>query len=369
MNDQKKKKVIVLYGGRSVEHAVSLQSAKAVIASLNPSRYDVFLTYISQSGAWHFLGPAPETVNRLEQLVPETLPRHSVSQSMALFLEAVTSLEDCIAFPVLHGSYGEDGTIQGFFEMAGIPYVGNGVLASSTGMDKETMKNIFARHQIPQGQYLTVRRSQYEADTQSIVSLVEHTFSYPLYVKPSNGGSSVGVHKITGPEEFRSSVDDAFRYDQKLLFEEDLSGREMQIAVLGNTGSALHPPKCSLVGEYFQEHDFMDYKAKYVDGKLVQSIPAALRPETAEAMKKAALTAFEALECTGLLRVDFFVRDQERFYINEVNTLPGFTPFSMYPTLWQKSEDMSYSSLLDELLTLAEETYASKNSLTRRFSL
>ena len=150
------------------------------------------------------------------------------------------------------------------------------------------MKNIFARHQIPQGQYLTVRRSQYEADTQSIVSLVEHTFSYPFYVKPSNGGSSVGVHKITGPEEFRSSVDDAFRYDQKLLFEEDLSGREMQIAVLGNTGSALHPPKCSLVGEYFQEHDFMDYKAKYVDGKLVQSIPAALRPETAEAMKKAA---------------------------------------------------------------------------------
>lgn len=369
MNDQEKKKVIVLYGGRSVEHAVSLQSAKAVIASLNRSRYDVFLTYISPTGVWHYLGPAPETIKSLDQLVPETLSSQSVSQSMALFLEAATSLKDCIAFPVLHGSYGEDGTIQGFFEMAGIPYVGNGVLASSTGMDKETMKNIFAQHQIPQGQYLTVRKSQYEADTQSIVSLVEHTFSYPFYVKPSNGGSSVGVHKITGPEEFRSSVDDAFHYDQKLLFEEDLAGREMQIAVLGNTGSSLHPPKCSLVGEYFQEHDFMDYKAKYVDGKLVQSIPAALRPETADAMKKVALTAFEALECTGLLRVDFFVRDQERFYVNEVNTLPGFTPFSMYPTLWQKSENLSYSSLLDELLILAEEAYTAKNSLTRRFSL
>lgn len=372
-------KVAVLFGGRSGEHEVSIQSACSVIESMNPDKFEVIPVAISHEGEWKggsaSLAMLEEkidsrTLNRLtsNHLISAvdrlTSNRALTSARLRSGMLTVTMQEVDVFFPVLHGTYGEDGTIQGLLEMAGKPYVGAGVLASAVGMDKVVMKQIFAQAGLPQGHFTSVLRRNWESDRLAIVEQIEKEFAYPCFVKPANLGSSVGISKAKDRNTLCEAIDLACRYDRKVIVEEFIPAREVEVAVLGNDD-----PKASVPGEIVPSNEFYDYRAKYIDGKSVMHIPAELPNETKEKLQKWAIEAFQAIDGSGLARVDFFVRtDNGRVLINEINTMPGFTKYSMYAKLWEHS-GLSYSQLVETLIELAFDRFREKTRNTTRFDL
>lgn len=361
-----KTRVAVLYGGKSGEHEVSLSSAASVIQAIDHEKYEVFPVLISQEGAWI---QGAQALSALEgKLEPRLFTQLGESITDDDHLPATTRLpalkldEIDVVFPVLHGTFGEDGTVQGMLEIVDIPYVGAGVLASSVGMDKVMMKRVFAAEGLSQGDFTSFLRSQIEEAIDSVVANIESLFPYPCFVKPANLGSSVGISKAGNRNALKAALRLAAKYDRKVIVEEFVAAREVEVAVLGND-----QPQASVPGEIVSSNDFYDYRAKYLDGKSEMRIPADLPLETAAEIRRLAIEAFRAIDCSGLARVDFFVRHADgRVLINEINTMPGFTPYSMYANLW-KHEGLSYSELISRLIELALERYHEKKKSTTRF--
>lgn len=366
----KKIRVGLVYGGRSGEHEVSLQTALAVLQAFDYDKYELVPFYINTAGQWRSgarLAAPPASVGelRLESgagsasdagpALPAILGGMTEKSPLSREGEGVDRQVD-VMFPLLHGTFGEDGTIQGLFEMAGLPYVGAGVLASSVGMDKVAMKMMFAQAGLPQVAFRHFTRFDWKHRRDACIAEAE-TLQYPCFVKPANLGSSVGISKARNRDELAAAVETALRYDRKAIVEAFVDAREIEVSVLGND-----EPRASVPGEILSSNEFYDYKAKYVDGKSVMEIPAAIPAETAEAVQAMALRAFRAIDGSGLCRADFFLRRSDgAILINEVNTMPGFTPFSMYPLLWKES-GVSYRELLDTLIRLAIERFEEKQS-------
>ncbi|MDF2724265.1 MAG: D-alanine--D-alanine ligase [Paenibacillus sp.] len=377
----RKIRVGLVYGGKSGEHHVSLQTALAVIRAIDHTKYEVHPFYITTQGIWR-TGPAlPGPVERVDLLKFEVdssanaPTAAATAQSNAMVNLFAKSQTEAVAqnggepqagldvmFPLLHGTYGEDGTIQGLFEMAGIPYVGAGVLASAVGMDKVMMKKVFAEEGIPQCVFRHFTRTQWNKDSAYFLMEIEVSVGYPCFVKPANLGSSVGISKARNREELIVAVDLAFQYDRKVVVEEFVDAREIEVSVLGNDEL-----NASVPGEIVSSNEFYDYKAKYIDGKSAMIIPAELSEEKAEEIREWAVRAFQAIDGSGLSRVDFFLRKSDgAVFINEINTMPGFTPFSMYPLLW-KASGKPYGELLDDLLRLAIERHEAKQAIRYTF--
>lgn len=373
-----KVRVGLVYGGRSGEHEVSLQTALAVLKSFDYDKYELIPFYITKTGQWRsgpLLQAPPAAVAELQfdfadaeggaekglQLQGRGLLPLLAGMSEGVLAEAGAAGDDRpidVMFPLLHGTFGEDGTIQGLFEMAGLPYVGAGVLASAVGMDKAAMKTMFAQAGLPQVGYRFFTRFQWNRDREAELAGVEESLGYPCFVKPANLGSSVGVSKARDRAELAAAVEEALRYDRKVIVEEFVDAREIEVSVLGND-----EPRASVPGEIVSSNEFYDYKAKYIDGKSVMVIPAEIPEETTRTIREMAVRAFLAIDGSGLCRADFFVRRSDgAVFINEVNTMPGFTPFSMYPLMW-KETGVSYRELLDTLIRLAIERFEEKQAI------
>ncbi len=356
----KKIKVGILFGGRSGEHEVSLESAASVMRALDPSRYEITPIAITRKGRW-LLGPAlnanspialPEVLENGEPVIappdpgcPQLIPLNSQGPQRA----ASASRLD-VVFPVLHGTFGEDGTVQGLLELAGIPYVGAGVLGSAAGMDKDVMKRLFRDAGLPVVRWELVRRTGWEQEPMRVRKLLERRIGYPAFVKPANLGSSVGITKVHARKELESALKRASRYDAKIVVEAAIDAREIECAVLGNDH-----PEASLPGEVIPVNEFYDYEAKYVSEGSQLIIPARLGEHQTKRIRQLAVRAFKAIDCAGMARVDFLMEGRTGvIYINEINTIPGFTSISMYPKLWEAT-GLPYTKLLDRLIELALE--------------
>jgi D-alanine-D-alanine ligase len=363
-------RVGILYGGKSGEHLVSIQTALSVINAFDFNKYEIVPFYISQQGQWGTgsLISAPVEQELLQTLgvtktfafttdsAPSSVSNVSSTAITTLFGEDQGQID--LIIPLLHGTNGEDGTIQGLLEIANIPYVGAGVLASAVGMDKVMMKYIFAQVGLPQCVYRHFTKSEWHKDQAEHIMEIEVTLGYPCFVKPANLGSSVGISKANNQSELLAAVKEAFRYDRKVIVEEFVDAREIEVGILGNDN-----PKASVCGEVVSSSDFYDYNAKYIDGTSAMVIPADIPNPASDLIRNMAVRAFKAIDGTGLSRVDFFLQKSDgSVLINEINTMPGFTPFSMYPLLWQET-GKSYSELLDELIRLAFERHAAKQEL------
>lgn len=356
-----KKRVAVIFGGQSSEHEVSRVSAQSVIENIDKNKYDIVMIGITKEGQWlTYDGPTEKICSgEWQAIAQQNQTAKSIASDIAQNNSARKMISDKnapidVVFPVLHGCNGEDGTIQGLFELAQIPYVGCGVLGSALGMDKAYTKVMFEKEGLPQGDYLVFSRKQICNEQDETVKKVEQKLTYPCFVKPSNAGSSVGVNKAGNRDELIKALSIAAKNDRRILVEEFIDGREIECAVLGNDDAV-----ASTVGEVVPCKDFYDYEAKYQAGdssKVV--IPAEnLEKETVEKIRDYAVRAFKCLDCAGLSRVDFFVHKKTgNIYINEINTLPGFTKISMYPKLWDKS-GIPYSQLIDKLIDLAFERF------------
>lgn len=315
--DSLRKKVGIIFGGQSAEHEVSIQSARNIVEAMDKDKYEVTEIFIDKNGEW-FVNSA--SVNPFD------------------ILKTVE-----VVFPIVHGTNGEDGALQGLLRMVGVPFVGADVLGSAVGMDKDVMKRLLRDAGIPIGKFVTTRKSDELSYDQAVDKL-----GVPLFVKPANAGSSVGVHKVKSAEEYASALMDAFKYDTKVLVEEYIKGREIECAVLGN-----YEPRASLPGEVQASHEFYSYDAKYIDpngAKII--IPADLSTELVLEVQEIAIKTFQTLECYGLARVDVFVTPENKIIVNEINTLPGFTSISMYPKMWQVS-GINYTDLISKLIELA----------------
>ena len=348
---------MVVFGGRSGEHDVSLASARAIMAALQKrGRHEVVPVGITREGRWTSSGePMHELESRSKYLpdgsgldVPLSGPPASATEKLPAGLGSVD-----VVFPVLHGPYGEDGTIQGMLELAGIPYVGSGVLGSAAGMDKPTMKKIFAHHGLPQVEWVALTRKQWEKDRENRIQEIESSLGYPCFVKPANLGSSVGIGKAENTGELANALDAAARFDRRIIVEEGVDAREIEVSVLGN-----EDPEVSVPGEIVIKKDgFYDYEAKYVEGGMELIAPAPIPGEITEEIRRIARTAYEAIDAAGMARVDFFLeRGTDRLLLNEINTIPGFTPTSVYAELWATS-GLPYEELLDRLIQLALERH------------
>ncbi len=365
-----KTKIGVIFGGRSGEHEVSVRSAKTVIEQIDKEKYEVFPVAITKEGNW--LNPV-ESLKLLPETSQETLSETSgnfPNTAIALLgdtkYKGLTSLETRenlasldVVFPVLHGTYGEDGTIQGLFEMAGIPFVGCDVLASSCGMDKVVMKTLFRDAELPICRYVWFLRSEWEESPEKTIKLVEAKLGYPCFVKPANLGSSVGVSRADDSESLRKAIELAAEYDRKIIVEEALEMREIECAVLGNDN-----PKASLPGEYVihdESKKFLDYTEKYTGtGNNDFVVPALISQELSQKIQQMAITAFKSISGSGLARVDFFLRtDNGALLVNEINTLPGLTDASGYPKMWAGS-GMEFPAVIDKLVELAFERHKDK---------
>jgi D-alanine-D-alanine ligase len=347
--------VAVVYGGRSSEHSISVVSAGSVIGALDPDKYDVIPVGISPSGQWLLTDATPESLQITGRTLPEVekgtavvLSADPTAQSLVAFEPgaAVQILESVdVVFPVLHGRFGEDGTIQGMLEMAGIPYVGAGVFASAAGMDKEFTKILLAAAGLDVGRYAVLRRNR----PWSAIDL--HELGLPVFVKPARAGSSVGITKVTDWADLDDAVQTAFAHDDKVLVEAAVTGREIECGVLENEDGA---PEASVPAEIrlVRGHDWYDFEAKYLDDACEFDIPAGLSAPVTAAVQDAACRAFSALDCSGLARVDFFVTPDDRVILNEINTMPGFTHISMYPQMWAAS-GVDYPTLVDRLIQAA----------------
>lgn len=350
-----KKKLGLVYGGKSAEHEVSLSTARAVMQAIDFNRYEVIPVYITYEGEWRKGQPLEGPVETIEAL---RLPGNGESRpdNIQDFLNGGSGLPDVI-FPLLHGTNGEDGTVQGFFEVMNIPYVGNGVLASSAGMDKVTMKQLFAQVGLNQVPYVHFVRSGWKQAADQLVAQMEEELGYPMYVKPANLGSSVGITKATDRANLIEAVEFALRFDRRIIVEQGVTAREIEIGVKGNDDA-----RCSVPGEIKPVTDFYDYDAKYKDGNTELIIPAVVSKDVITEMEDMAIRAYKVLDCAGLVRADFFVTAEDQVLINEVNTMPGFTPVSMFPLLWQNS-GTTYPALINELIELALERHAEKSKI------
>jgi len=352
-----KKRIVVIFGGQSTEHEVSRLSAESILKNIDTDKFDVAMIGITKDGRWL---PYDGPIGLLSTGEWQALAEAGLKSQHALLTagEAIAEAEKNnkkidVVFPVLHGCNGEDGTIQGLFELAGIPYVGCGVLSSALCMDKAYTKIIFEKIGLPQVKYLVYNRKQISCNLDSIIFEIENTLGYPCFIKPSNAGSSVGVTKAHDRGELISGLNFAAKYDRRVLAEEFIDGFEAECAVLGNDD-----PIASTVGEVIPCNEFYDYEAKYMSGDSSEIIiPARLPEDIIEKIRDYSVRAFKALDCSGLARVDFFVRKSDNeIFINEINTMPGFTQISMYSKLWAAS-GVPYSSLIEKLIELAIEGY------------
>jgi len=354
-----RRRVAVLFGGRSAEHEISCLSARSVIDALDPERTEVIPIGITRDGRWHRLSSPPALPGETGRM-----PQVTDGSGSAVELTADTGSSELVAadgsresidvvFPVLHGPYGEDGTVQGLLELAGVPYVGAGVLGSALGMDKEMQKRLFRDAGLPVGPYEAVRETWWVDDPES-VEAAAGALGYPLFTKPATLGSSVGVSKVRDPAELAAGLAEAFRYARDALVEKAAEGaREIECAVLGN-----EEPVASVAGEIVPEgHEFYDYEAKYLDEDGAQLlVPADLKPGVLDEVQRLAVAAFRAIKCAGMARVDFFLLGEDELWVNELNTIPGFTSISMYPKLWEAS-GLPYGELVERLLDLAIERH------------
>lgn len=360
-----KTRVGLIFGGKSGEHEVSLQSAKSIYEALDKDKYDVVLIGIDKQGVWrlgeastYLLNATDPKLIKLNQSAPPVIP--AVDREAGALVEAETGRRlgtIDVFFPIAHGTYGEDGSLQGLLRLLDRPYVGADVLGSAVGMDKDIMKRLLREADLPCARSVTIRaheRSRFSWEK------VVGELGWPVFVKPANLGSSVGISKADSAEAFERALDEAFRYDRKVLVEEYVRGREIECSVLGN-----EDPVASLPGEVIPRHDFYSYEAKYIDENgAALDIPAKLDDEMVRRVRELAVRAFVALECSGMARVDFFLRPDGSFIVNEINTLPGFTRISMYPKLWEAT-GLTYAKLLDRLIDLAAERHEAESRLKR----
>ncbi len=348
----KKIKLAVIFGGMSTENEVSIISGTSVIKNINKEKYEIFPIYIDKKGTWH---KYPENQNLMN--IKENISKFIKIENVTEYIKKFD-----VVFPVLHGLYGEDGTIQGMLELLKIPYVGCNVLASSVGMDKAYTKVIFEKANLKQADYIYIRKnddkyifvekdfSEEILNIEDIVEKIVKNITFPMFVKPSNSGSSVGVRKVVSKEELKNAIEYASSFDKKIIIEQGIKGKEVECAVLGN-----EIVKSSCVGEIIPAEEFYSYDAKYNNSDSKTLIPANISEEISEKIQYLAIKAFKAINGAGLARVDFFVEDAtQEVYINEINTMPGFTSISMYPKLWEKS-GIQYEDLLDRLIQLAFE--------------
>jgi D-alanine-D-alanine ligase len=343
----------LLFGGRSGEHEVSLVSARGVMAALDRDRYEVVPIGIARDGRWLVAGDPLARLEALRDGQDPSTPPQSAAAPVPIWPEGFPRVD--VVFPVLHGPYGEDGTVQGLCEMAGLPYVGTGVLASALAMDKIASKMVLQAAGLPIVDYIGLTRRRWETQPREVIAEVERRFGYPCFVKPANLGSSVGITKARDGEELWAGLDLAAAYDRRLLIEQGLNAREIEVSVLGNDD-----PVASVPGEILPSREFYDYDAKYVDDRYELLIPAPLPDELAEEIRAMAVAAFKVHDGAGMARVDFLLdRDTMRPCVNELNTIPGFTPISMYPKLWAAT-GLPYPRLLDRLIELALERFADR---------
>jgi D-alanine-D-alanine ligase len=355
--EQKKRlRVGVLFGGRSGEHEVSLASAASVIRGMDPDKYEPVPIGITKDGHW-LIGEGaikmlPEVLKGGRRVMLTADPTEAAL--VPLDRGAGAQRLD-VFFPVMHGTFGEDGTIQGLLDLAGLPYVGAGVLGSAIGMDKDVSKRLCESAGIPVVPWYTFHRWQWEKDPVSVKAAIEEKFPYPVFVKPANLGSSVGMSKVHTAEELGPALDLACEFGMKILVEQAVSAREIEVSVLGN-----HQPQASIPGEIVPHREFYDYTAKYLEDGTQLLIPAELKPAQVKKIQELAVSAFLALELSGMARVDFFMEKKAgKLYLNEVNTIPGFTSISMYPKLWEAS-GIGFRELIDRLITLAFELHQEK---------
>lgn len=351
----KRLNVAVIFGGKSGEHEVSLMSATNVLKAMDKEKYSIYMIGITKQGKWMtYKGEVDKIADgSWEKEAAEMDREETINLLFSKLFKGEAESRIDVVFPVLHGPNGEDGTIQGLFEMLDVSYVGCSVTASALGMDKGFSKQLFKDAGLPVGEYAVVLKADIEKDIASIKGMVEDKFTYPVFVKPVNMGSSVGITKAHNGEELIRGLKDACKYDRKVMIEENINCREFECAVLGN-----NDPVASGVGEIIPSREFYDYEAKYFDdGKSVLVIPAQLPDSKIEEFREAAVKAYKALDCCGMARVDFFLdKETDKIYINELNTIPGFTKISMYPKLWDAA-GVSYSNLIDKLIDLAVERH------------
>jgi D-alanine-D-alanine ligase len=354
--DKKRLRVGVLFGGKSGEHEVSLASAASVIRGLDPDKYEPVPIGISKEGHW-LIGTGAQ------KLLPDVLRQgQRVMMNADPTDAAMVRLDGSgggqrldVIFPVIHGTFGEDGTIQGLLELAGLPYVGAGVLGSAVGMDKDVAKKLLQFADIPVVPWTAIHRHQWEANQEAVQSAIEEKFAYPVFIKPATLGSSVGMTKVHNREELAPALNLACEFALKVLVEKAVTAREIEVSVLGN-----NVPQASIPGEIVPHREFYDYAAKYLEEGTQLLIPAELKPAQIKKIQALAVAAFQALELSGMARVDFFLeKTGGKLYLNEVNTIPGFTSISMYPKLWEAT-GIPFRDLIDRLITLALEQHAEK---------
>ena len=371
----RKLRVGVIYGGRSGEHEISLASAAAVFQNLDPERYEAIPIRIEKDGRWALARRPPALVSagdviraNKSELTDQAREAHLVAHPGGDTLmtidrrddgAAVAGLALDVVFPVLHGPYGEDGTVQGLLELANVPYVGAGVLASSVGMDKAAMKLVFAARKLPICDYDVVLKRDWQRDARAVMNRIVKQLGFPVFVKPANLGSSVGISKAKHASELRDAIEFAAQFDRKIVVEAAVpSAREIECAVLGND-----EPEASVPGEILPSREFYDYEAKYLDEASKTVIPAELTRNITDEVRNLAVAAFKAIDCAGMARVDFLLAgDSGTLYLNELNTIPGFTTISMYSKMWEAS-GVTYAQLLDRLIALAIERHAEKQQL------
>ncbi len=364
-----KLKVCLLFGGKSGEHEVSLMSAKSVFEALNKDSYEIFLVGINKKGEWLLHEKDDYLLNSNNPKKVEIKEKNSrrVFPTIEKNVPALLDLSDGkmvvqvdVFFLLTHGTYGEDGAVQGLLEMMNVAYVGAGILGSAIGMDKDIMKRLLREAGIPIGPFHSFN---YSDISESQLDIAIQELDYPIFVKPANLGSSVGISKVNNKKSLDKAIEEAFQYDTKILLEKCILGREIECSVLGNDA-----PKASLPGEVIPSHDFYSYEAKYIDKNGAKlEIPAKLSDQQVVDIQQLAVKTFKVLQCAGMARVDFFLTQDNQLYVNEINTIPGFTKISMYPKLWEVS-GISYSHLLDKLITLAVEKKQQKDSLKRSFT-
>jgi D-alanine-D-alanine ligase len=374
MTKQTKLRVAVMFGGRSGEHEVSLMSARSILAALDPDKYEVIQIGVDHSGTWlvgeHVLDVMESGVeDGLAQAVLLPDPNRSALYSLRSLsgieevLEKIAALD--VIFSVLHGTFGEDGTMQGLFEINGVAYVGSGVVGSATGMDKGVFKDVMRANDIPVVESMLILRSELDTDMPAVMDRVESLVPakpYPLFVKPANLGSSVGISKCHSRADLIEGLMDAARYDRRLIIERAVNAREIEVSVLGNDN-----PQASVAGEVIPSREFYSYEAKYIDGSSGLLIPAPIPEDVSDQVRKIAVQAYKAIDCAGLARVDFLLdKDSNEVFLSEINTLPGFTSISMYPKLWAAS-GLPYPNLIDRLIELALERKADRDRIEHKF--
>ncbi|MTD38363.1 D-alanine--D-alanine ligase [Erwinia sp. CPCC 100877] len=357
-------KITLLYGGRSEEHDVSILSAYSVLNAIYYNYYQVQLVFISKEGEW-VKGPlltekpASKDVLKLNWSEDGTIDKWGEFTGKVIMPSEIKE-EDTIVFPVLHGPNGEDGTIQGFLETIGMPYVGAGVLASANAMDKIMTKYLLQTAGIPQVPYVPVLKSNWKENPKKVFEQCEGSLIYPVFVKPANMGSSVGISKAENRAELQNALEEAYRYDSRAIVEQGIEAREIEVAILGN-----EDVRTTLPGEIVKDVDFYDYNSKYIDNQITMQIPAEVPEEVHQKAREYAKKAYTILDGSGLSRCDFFLTSKNELFLNELNTMPGFTQFSMYPLLWENM-GLKYSDLIEELIQLALNRFKQRQSFFER---